>query len=97
VRGCDAERTVTSPMTGLRPKEVMAMHNDGWMVLGGGMMLGWTLLAVLLVGLVVWLVVTRTQSRAGEGGASARTILAERYARGELDADEYARRLSALR
>ncbi|WP_203872106.1 SHOCT domain-containing protein [Planomonospora parontospora] len=69
----------------------------------GGMMLLW----LALTALVVWLVVRSTPSRAGSGLATppadtdaagpARRILAERYARGELDTDEYTQRLAALR
>ncbi|WP_196468427.1 SHOCT domain-containing protein [Planomonospora sp. ID91781] len=69
----------------------------------GGMMLLW----LALTALVVWLVVRSTPARAGgapaappaanaDVTASARRILAERYARGELDTDEYTRRLAAL-
>ena len=77
------------------------MHGSGfglmWPV--GGMMLGGFLLTALVVGLVVWLVVGSVPGR-GTGGddlSGARRILAERFARGELDADEYARLRNALR
>jgi len=64
----------------------------------GGMMVGWLLLTVLFVGLVVWLVVrsTRPQGAVVDTDA-ARRILAERYARGELDTEEYTHRVAALR
>ncbi|GGL58702.1 SHOCT domain-containing protein [Planomonospora parontospora] len=68
----------------------------------GGMMLLW----LALTALVVWLVVRYTPARARAGLTAppadadatgpARRILAERYARGELDADEYTQRLAAL-
>ena len=57
---------------------------------------------VLLVGLVVWAVIA-TRSRAAPGGApatqrrSAEDVLADRLARGEIDADEYRQRLAVLR
>jgi putative membrane protein len=73
------------------------MHGYGSMWPMGGMMVGWLLLTVLAVGVVVWLV---TQARPGEARddtTTARRILAERYARGELDATEYAQRMDALR
>lgn len=68
------------------------MHGSIWpmnMIMGG-----WLLLAVLMVLLVVWLAPGRGRA---DATAEARRILAERYARGELEADEYRRRLSALR
>jgi putative membrane protein len=61
----------------------------------GVMMVGWPLLAGLVVALIVWLVSGR-DSRP-DATAGARRVLAERYARGELDTDEYRNRLAALR
>jgi putative membrane protein len=65
------------------------------------------LVAVVLVGLVVWAVVRVTTQGARAGGGtsggtgggnrSADEILAERFARGEIDAEEYRQRRSALR
>ena len=57
------------------------------------------LLTVLAVGLVVWLVVSyaRPRSSVEDNTAVARRILAERYARGEVDTEEYTQRLAALR
>lgn len=72
------------------------MHGYGGMWPMGGMMFGWLLLTVLTLGLVVWLVVGHARPGHDESGM-ARRILAERYARGELDTDEYNRRLAALR
>jgi putative membrane protein len=64
----------------------------------GGMMIGWLLLTVVIVGLVVWLVVSYARPRSGvDDTGAARRILAERYARGELDSEEYTQRLAALR
>ena len=83
-------------------------HHDGWdghMGWGGGwwMLIWGTLMMVGLVVLVVWLVrTTATGSGAtrGSGGedplASARRILAKRYARGELSTEEYRERLDQL-
>lgn len=67
-----------------------------WMVMFG------TLMMAGFVVLVVWLV--RTTPGTGGGGqrlgedplASARRILAERYARGELSAEEYHERVGHL-
>ena len=74
-------------------------HMDGWD--GGWMWLNatvWLLVIAALAGLVVWLVVraSRPTDPAGIGTDSARRILAERFARGEIDADEYARRREML-
>jgi len=73
------------------------MHGYGSMWPMGGMMVGWLLLTVLTVGLVVWLVVSYARPRnTADGTGEARRILAERYARGELDTEEYTHRLAAL-
>jgi putative membrane protein len=73
------------------------MHDGGTWWPMGGMMLGWSLLTVVLVGVVVWLVVAYVRPRAADSTDSARRILADRYARGEVDTDEYERRLGGLR
>lgn len=74
-------------------------HMDGWD--GGWMWLTgtvWLLVIAGLIGLVVWLVLraSRPADTSGTGTDSARRILAERFARGEIDADEYARRRELL-
>lgn len=77
------------------------MHGYGSMWPIGGMMIGWLLLTVLVVGLVAWLVVSygRPHDASGPGRdtGTAQRFLAERYARGELDTEEYQQRLGALR
>lgn len=74
----------------------MHMHAAGWMwPMWSMMMLFW----LGLTALVVWLVIRQTRSNPMAGGdelAGARRILAERYARGELDHDEYHQRLQNL-
>ncbi|MBQ0895199.1 SHOCT domain-containing protein [Micromonospora sp. U56] len=62
----------------------------------GAMMIGWLLL-VLLVIAAIWIAASYNRRPAPPGQDSARRILAERYARGELDAEEYHRRLDTLR
>jgi len=59
---------------------------------------------VAIIALVVWAVVRLTSHRqpspdttASPGRMSAEDVLADRLARGEIDADEYRQRLSALR
>lgn len=75
------------------------MHGYGYGWPMGGMMVGWLLLTVLAVGLVVWLVAGAGRPAPRDDGESgtARRILAERYARGELDTDEYHQRMAGLR
>lgn len=72
------------------------MHGTGWVWPMGVMMIGWLLL-VLLVIAAVWVATGYHRRLAPQGQDSARRILAERYARGELDAEEYHRRLDTLR
>lgn len=65
----------------------------GW---GGAMGLLW----IVLIVVVVWALVAGLRPRGGgedRGGPSAREILDRRYASGEIDADEYQRRLNDLR
>jgi putative membrane protein len=69
------------------------MHWYGSMWPMGAMMAGWLIFVAAVIGLVAWLAAGR--DRAAEHEA-ARRILAERYARGELDTDEYRSRLTAL-
>ncbi|GGR98917.1 hypothetical protein GCM10010169_49400 [Micromonospora fulviviridis] len=71
------------------------MHDNGWIWPMGAMMIGWLILAVIIVA-AVWLAVGNGR-RPADRNDSARRILAERYARGELDVEEYHRRLDALR
>lgn len=68
-------------------------HMDGW---GGWMLLGWismTLLVVLAAGLI-W-----TSARHGANPTTHRALdlLDERFARGEIDSDEYSEGKADLR
>jgi putative membrane protein len=65
----------------------------GMWLWGGLMMLFW----VALVAAVVWLVATRSGPSPKPPADSAREILAERYARGEITGEEYRERLDTLR
>ncbi|WP_433229049.1 SHOCT domain-containing protein [Actinomadura formosensis] len=79
---------------------------SGWMWLWGTIMM---LLWIAVIGVAVWLVIRfagprRDDSRRDEtrpqdvtGTESARRILAERYARGEISSEEYDERLAKLR
>ena len=66
---------------------------DGWMWLWGTLMM---LAFVVAVAIVVWALVRSTQPRAQPGSERARDVLAERYARGEIDSDEYRERLETI-
>ena len=72
-------------------------HMDGF---GWGMMgMGW-LMILFVGGLIVWAVIytsSRSSSPSESSGASAERILADRFARGEIDIDEYRGRLEELR
>jgi putative membrane protein len=66
---------------------------------GGVLMMGfWILFLVFVVAGIVWLVSTlsRPQTRLGDSGSSALRILEERLARGEIDADEFRTRRTAI-
>ena len=67
-------------------------HSSEW---GWVMMAGWWLILIVAIVLLVRGPLTR---RADEpAGPNAEAILAERFARGDIDADEYHGRLAALR
>jgi len=74
---------------------MMFWYGDGW---------AWWQMSLMWVGMVafwglliwaVYLLVTSSSPRAGQGQDDPRRILATRLARGEIDGDEY-RRLRAL-
>lgn len=83
-------------------------HGPGmmWDMWGGwwpGMILGWVFMILLLVGLVVavvalvrWLGRTGGQPAGSAPPGDARRILEERFARGEIDEDEFTRRRRQL-
>lgn len=78
----------------------------GWFFMASFTLLFWTLVIAGAVMLVRWLAGSRhgrqsgPASPFGEPGAGSRRaedLLAERFARGEIDEDEYKRRLALLR
>lgn len=78
----------------------------GWGGMGGGWLVGLLVGAVLLLGLVAVVVVAVRTARqrsapppAGDAvpaHSRARAVLDERYARGDIDDEEYRRRLEVL-
>ncbi|HIH69181.1 MAG TPA: SHOCT domain-containing protein [Methermicoccus shengliensis] len=64
------------------------MAGFGWAGMGGGL-----IVLLILVVLVVWVLNREEESNEGRGGgtSSAREILDERYARGEISEEEYLR------
>jgi putative membrane protein len=69
---------------------LLASGGDGWDHAWWPL---WLLFWAAVIGAVVWFV---TRRRRGDGLRTARTILAERYARGELTSEEYRSRLEQL-
>ena len=70
----------------------------GWILMTVAMVVFWALLITAVVLLVRYLVTSRgTVVPPAVGPRSAEDLLAERYARGEIDDDEYQRRLALLR
>lgn len=75
----------------------------GWMglLMGVSAVLWWVLVAVIVVALLRWLRAPRGGEQTGERAAATpaqdpRQILDLRFARGEIDADEYADRRRLL-
>lgn len=75
------------------------MHWSDWGWGMGGGMVFWTLVIVAVVVVLVLLVALNAGSaqRPKDLGDSPEEILKRRYARGEIDRDEYERRLNDLR
>ncbi len=75
----------------------MPMHDGGWGAMFG-MWFFWLVVIALVIVVVIWLV--RAASDRGTGtriDRSPEEILKERYARGDIDREEYQRRLEDLR
>ncbi|GGW42139.1 hypothetical protein GCM10010503_18090 [Streptomyces lucensis JCM 4490] len=72
----------------------------GWFAMSAGMILFWIL--IVAVGVLVYRAVAGSRRdgalpRAQPPGPPPEQLLAERFARGEIDEDEYHRRLTVLR
>lgn len=70
------------------------MHWDGWWHMGW-MWIFWIVVAVVLVVLIRWAIVSSSDSR--RSTPTPEEVLKGRYARGEIGAEEYERRLRDLR
>jgi putative membrane protein len=73
----------------------------GWQSgMGGGMLLGW-LIFLVVIGLGIWLVVKVLNERGHgipfERSNDAESILDQRFAKGEIDEEEYQKRRKGLR
>ena len=68
-------------------------HYGDWWMMGIGMLV-W----LVLLGLAVWLLVRATsRERGAPRGEAAEEVVRRRFAAGEIDAEEYERRLEILR
>jgi putative membrane protein len=67
-----------------------------WPYMGWWMVLWWGFGLAVLV-LFVWLIAKATAGTSGRSDDTPEQILKRRYARGEIDRDEYQRRLADLR
>jgi len=79
-----------------------AHHHDGWMgghdgAVGPAWGGGWLLWPLLALTVLVGVPVAGYLRLADSGGDDALTVLRERYARGDIDEEEFERRRSALR
>lgn len=67
----------------------------GWLVMTLMMLVFWGLL--VFGGIAVWRSVIRDDHRSSEGRRDAEQLLDERFARGEIDEDDYTKRRELLR
>jgi putative membrane protein len=77
----------------LQAAALLADHRDGW---GHGWWPVWPILWLAVIVAVVWFLSRRWGDPRRGAPDRAKEILAERFARGELSADEYRERLAEL-
>lgn len=70
----------------------MFHHMDGY---GWGMGWGW-LIGLLILLILVWVIVRANRRKATTAAGSPLEILQERYAKGEIDQEEYEKRKANL-
>jgi putative membrane protein len=86
-----------------RWRTVMGWGHDPWMSGGwAAVALGMLVFCGLVVALVVWTMRSRLSTRPPASGEEGRAtspdnLLAQRFARGEIDEDEFTRKRAALR
>jgi putative membrane protein len=73
---------------------VLASDSNGWH--HGHWWIAFPILWVILLGALIFLLWQRGRRYPPDGGDSAKRILGERFARGEINADEYRERLTQL-
>jgi putative membrane protein len=71
----------------------MDMFHSGWMLMSGVTIGFW----MVLIGGVLWAMSLMRRSGPPSVPRGARAVLDERYARGEIDTEEYRQRRDALR
>ena len=69
----------------------------GWLLMTIAMVLFWALIITAVVLIVRYLVPQRPTGTSAGSAHTPEEVLAERYARGDIDDDEYQRRLALLR
>lgn len=68
-------------------------HGVGHM---GGMWLWW-ILGIAIIGVLAWVVVKPLSSNSRDNESTPEELLTRRYAQGDIDKDDYEKRLSDLR
>jgi len=75
---------------------ILATHHNGWGYGPGPWLLIFPLLWITLIGFLIWRF-RRWGGPPWRQSSTGRSVLAERYARGDISADEYRERLGVLR
>jgi putative membrane protein len=73
------------------------MSGEGYLLMAVSMVLFWGLVIAGIVLLVRYLGTTGSAASSRQQSGSPEAVLAERFARGEIDDEEYRRRLDTLR